>query len=246
MDRNVGFMALLVVAALLAVLSACSTGSGGGGASGSSSGGGSGGWSGGSSGGSNGGSDSSSGGSCDTGGIDGGVCPVKPAEAEAVAPFDSCASLTSPTVSFERDIRPIFQESCSALSGCHGQANGEQTTPGLVFLGSSDGGTAAATILQNLVNAVSPEDPQLSIVKAGDPANSYMMHKLDGDFCRLAAACNATGQATFLECGIAMPYGLPSLCLDSQGDCVKSQALQQQHGERDQIRRWIAQGASAN
>ena len=112
--------------------------------------------------------------------------------------------------------------------------------------GSPDGGTAATTILQNLVDVASPEDPQLSIVKAGDPADSYMMHKLDGDFCRLAAACNATGQATFLECGIAMPYGLPSLCLDSQSDCVKNQTLQQQHGERDQIRRWIAQGASAN
>jgi hypothetical protein len=43
-----------------------------------------------------------------------------------------------------------------------------------------------------------------------------------------------------------MPYGLPVLCLDSQSECVAMQTLQQQYGERDQIRRWIAQGANAD
>ena len=246
MIHRLGILACIVVAAPLAALGACSSGSAGGSGSGSSSGSTSGSSGGGSSGSGGGSGSSSGGGSCETGGIDGGVCPVKAAEAEAVAPFDSCVDLTTPSVSFEKDIRPILEQSCSVTMGCHGQPGNAQSTPGLLFFGAEDGGTAASTILANMVGVASPEDPDLSIVKAGDPANSYMMHKLDGDHCRFAAACNATGQDSFLECGLRMPYQLPDLCLDSQTACVQKQSIQQQYGERDQIRRWIAQGASAD
>jgi hypothetical protein len=228
----------------VATFAACSSSSGGG-TNGSSSGGGDSGPSSSGSGSSSGASGSSSG-SCDTGGIDGGVCPVKAAEAEAVPAFNSCADLTTPSVSFESDVRPILEQSCAITSGCHGQPNNDKMTPGLVFFGAEDGGTPTATILGNIVDAASPEDPSMPLVKAGDPENSYMMHKLDGDHCRYAAECNQTGQDNFLECGLRMPYQLPDLCLDSQTACVKGQTIQQQYGERDQIRRWIAQGASAN
>jgi hypothetical protein len=235
MIHRLAVHACLGVVGVLATMAACSSGSGssgGGSSSGSSSGGSS--------------SGSSGGGSCDMGGIDGGVCPVKAAEAEAVPSFSSCANLMTPTVSFEKDIRPILVQSCSITTGCHGQPGGAATAPGVVFFGAEDGGTPSATILGNIVNAPSPENPGMSLVTPGAPENSYLMHKLDGDHCRYASACNATGQDTFLECGLPMPYGLPALCLDSQSDCVKMQTIQQQYGERDQIRRWIAQGSSAD
>jgi hypothetical protein len=184
-----------------------------------------------------------SGGSCDQGGVAGGTCPSGPSAAAAVPPFTSCASTSSPEVSFQKDIRPIFEQSCSLTSSCHGQPSANVSTSGLIFLGAADGGTGAAEILQGLVGVASPEDKQRVLVDPGHPEDSYLMHKLDSDMCGFAAACDATKVAAFAGCGLGMPYASPPLCLDSQSDCVKSQTITQQYGERDQIRRWIAQGA---
>jgi hypothetical protein len=248
MVLRLGVLGSLALTGTLLVVAACSSSSGDGSSSGSSSSSSSSGGGGGSgSGGGSGGSASSSGGaSCDVGGVDGGTCPVKQAEAEAIPGFVSCANLTTPAVSFQKDIRPIFQQACSITSGCHGQPGNEATTPGLIFLGAADGGTPAATILKGLVGVASPEDPQMPLVQASSPQNSYLMHKLDSDQCQFAGACNATAEATFLECGLGMPYAQSALCLDTQASCVQLQNTQQRYGDRDQIRRWIAQGASDN
>lgn len=187
-------------------------------------------------------------GNCDQGGVDGGMCPMDPSAAAAVPAFTSCANTSTPEVSFAKDIRPIFEQSCSLTASCHGQPSNNISTTGLIFLGAVDGGTDAAEIIQGIVGVASPEDSQVDIVKPHDPENSYLMYKLDGDMCQFATECNvnATKAPAFAYCGLSMPYASPPLCLDSQTDCVKTQTITQQYGERDQIRRWIAQGALNN
>lgn len=86
-------------------------------------------------------------------------------------------------------------------------------------------------ILSRLVGKKSPENPSMDIINAGSPDESYMMHKLDDDQCRFSTACNATTTTIFLGCGLGMPYGT-NMVLDEP--------------TRDNIRRWIAQGAQNN
>jgi hypothetical protein len=138
------------------------------------------------------------------------------------------AGVTTPAVSLSEDVMPLFQQSCGiAGSTCHGSPI--VTTQGRPFLDYPDGGSDAATVLTGIVGQPSTEDPQMSLVKAGDPAQSFMMHKLDGDQCTLASAC-AKGGSLYQDCGQQMPYSSPRL--DQE--------------QRDTIRRWIAQGAQNN
>jgi len=59
--------------------------------------------------------------------------------------------------------------------------------------------------------------------------------------------CDAQGQGAWIACGLQMPAdAVVPLCLDSQAECVSEQTLTKQYGYRDQIRRWIAQGAANN
>ena len=122
--------------------------------------------------------------------------------------------LKNPTVSFENDVMPIFKLSC-AFSSCHGAAVGRNQG---VFLGQDK-----ARVHQNLINTKA-QVSSLSYVVPGDPAQSFLMHKVDGDQCTLKDTC--TGG----KCGDSMP----------QGGGLMSVA------NRDAIRRWIAQGAPNN
>jgi hypothetical protein len=145
------------------------------------------------------------------------------------AAFESDADLVSPTVSFTTDVLPTFQRSCGiAGSTCHG-APDEMASQQRPYLGLFDGGTDGAVVISGIVGVNSFEDPQAIIVKASDPTDSYMMHKLDGDQCLLATQC-AKGTSQYPTCGTQMPFesgSLPQL-------------------ELDNIRRWIAQGAKNN
>jgi hypothetical protein len=147
--------------------------------------------------------------------------------------YVSNADLSTPTVSFETDVMiPIFQTSCAARgSTCHGD-------PGVVasarpFLGNPagppDAGTVAS-VVEGLVGVKSSEDPSMNLVTAGDPAKSFLMHKMDGDQCTLIAECMVPGSYR-PNCGVFMPYQAASI-LDV--------------GERDVVRRWIQQGARGN
>jgi len=179
-------------------------------------------------------SSSGGGGSCDTGGADGGTCnpPTSPNPTPA---YTSCANLTSPTVSFAKDVMPTFNLSCGVSNACH-QPPANPAVASLVLgcngMGCPDGGVPAATVIQNIVGKSALENPGMDIVKAGDPANSYLMHKIDGDQCQYATACQATHNPIFSEppCGTQMPYN--SGVIDT--------------ATRDNIRRWIAQGAQNN
>lgn len=141
----------------------------------------------------------------------------------------SDADLTTPSVSFEGDILPTFQLSCGiAGSTCHGTRS-VATTQQRPFLGFPDGGTDAGEVIKGLVGVPTNENPQMQYVVANDPENSYLMHKVDGDQCQFAAQC-AQGTTQYTDCGQQMPYSSPPL----------------DQKTRDDLRRWIAQGALTN
>lgn len=174
--------------------------------------------------------DAGGGASCNSGGAGGQTCT--PGQ---TTPYVSCIDLTAPVVSFAQQVMPAFQQSCASQgNACHGSPKAAQneSSTGQVLLGHAESGAAvdAATLLAGLVGVKSPENPGMDIVKAGDPANSYLMHKLDDDQCQYATACAGTSNELFANCGVGMPYGAG--ILDA--------------ATRDAIRRWIAQGAQNN
>jgi hypothetical protein len=204
MPRTIKVLASLLVFAPLAVFIACSSSSSGGGGG------------------------DGSGGNCGGGGADGGVCTPGTTPA-----YTSCVTdLTTPTVSFATDVQPTFNSSCSLSTPgtCHALQPAGNSTPWLVYLGNPMGGVDAGQVLSGLVGQPAEEDPGMSLIKAGDPENSYLMHKLDYDQCQFSAPCNDTKNQVFFNCGVGMPY--QSGILDPT--------------TRDNIRRWIAQGAKNN
>jgi hypothetical protein len=138
------------------------------------------------------------------------------------------ASLTTPTVTFGHDVLPIFESSCAIAGGtCHGDTT--VASLGRPYLGEHDGGTDAAFLLKGLVGVPAAEDPQMNIVNAGNPGQSYLMHKMDGDQCTLMQGCQ-TSHTQYTNCGDLMPQGgITTLPADT----------------RDTVRRWIAQGAKS-
>ncbi len=118
----------------------------------------------------------------------------------------------TPTVTFKADIAPIFDLSC-AFTACHG-TNGN---PNGVYLPKGD----PALMYTNIFDVRASKLPTMSFVKPGDPKQSFLMRKLDGDHCTLDAQC------TNGSCGDRMPRNDESL----------------PDADRDKIRRWIAQGA---
>lgn len=136
--------------------------------------------------------------------------------------FDS----TTPTVSFQADVLPIFQKSCGLSSSCHGVENSAKE--GQHYLGPKNGSTATQAqidaIFAENVDVDSAKDPGMKVIAPGDPAHSFMLHKLDDTLACAFLAC------TDDDCGGSMPLG---------GDTKPAE-------ERDTIRRWIAQGALNN
>ncbi|XXX77745.1 hypothetical protein WMF30_03085 [Sorangium sp. So ce134] len=132
----------------------------------------------------------------------------------------------TPEVSFATDVLPVFQRSCSFSSTCHGAEAG---SAGFTYLGPavSEQATPAqidAIVAQN-VGVASRAPSGMPRIAAGDPANSFLMHKLDDSLSCGDLDCAADG-----ACGAPMPY---------TGDTLPA-------AERDAIRRWIQQGAKVN
>lgn len=126
----------------------------------------------------------------------------------------SGTNLQQPVTSLRNDVMPIFDQSCT-FSSCHSSLN---PAAGLNL------GTDAGTVRTNLVGRPAQQDmPLMALVDAGDPEGSFLMHKLDGDFC-------AYPQCDGGFCGLSMPQGSPLLPVET----------------RDVVRRWIAQGALDN
>jgi hypothetical protein len=157
----------------------------------------------------------------------------------------------SPTVSFKTDVQPIFATSCAISSVCHGcdtSAVPGCTNPGYKpYLGTSisQGAPSSMQVMAISASAVGQPasaqvsvvdgsmvgNPSMNIVKAGDPANSFLLYKLDGAFSMPLSNgdvnCSTLACAANMSCGEAMPSGGPALPASA----------------RDTIRRWIAQGA---
>jgi hypothetical protein len=145
-------------------------------------------------------------------------CASEPA-GPVCAAVASTADLTTPKVSLRSDLLPIFAPSC-AFSACHGGKPTDSNNG--VYLGSATGTTDAVAVRTALLATSKTID--MPYVTPGDPAKSYLMHKMDGDQCTLATRCSGG------SCGAGMPSGGPLL----------------EVAKRDTVRRWIAQGAQDN
>jgi hypothetical protein len=95
-------------------------------------------------------------------------------------------------------------------AGCHGESG----------LGGLSGLQGCASAHSNLVGVASTQLTTMPRVTAGDAAQSWLMHKLDGTHATFAVQCTVAG------CGTFMP---PGGVLDA--------------GVRDSIRAWITAGA---
>jgi hypothetical protein len=138
-------------------------------------------------------------------------------------PYVSDAALSAP-VSFAAGVMPIFSGNCAVGGGtCHGDV---ATLP---YLGSADGSADATSILSTIVSKRSQENAAMDFISPGDPAKSYLMHKMDGDECTLAVQC-AQSHTDFSQCGANMPFLSPLLPA----------------AQRDVVRAWIQQGAQNN
>jgi hypothetical protein len=104
-----------------------------------------------------------------------------------------------PTYSFTTGVMPIFQTSC-AFSGCHGSMGAPAA--------GMDLGADAAQVYANIVNVTSTEYPAMVRIKPGDPANSYLLHRIDDD-------ANTLPGCTSVACTELMPQdGLPLAATD--------------------------------
>ncbi len=142
-------------------------------------------------------------------------------------PTDYSAFTPSGNVSFKGDIVPILQRSCN-FSSCHN----EKGMKADLYLGPKNDAFTdqqVADVIAGMVGAASKTSPSNTLVTAGDPSKSFLMHKIDGCQNSLGLSdCDAQASGTEGECGDNMPE-VP-LC----------------ENERDLFRNWIAAGAKAN
>lgn len=136
----------------------------------------------------------------------------------------SCApppvvSKTEPPASLRNDVLPVFSFSC-AFASCHGAARSDR-----VYLGTraADGEPLATPTAIRAALLERANEADLALVVPSRPEESFLMYKLDGDFCAIASRCVE-------DCGEPMPKGSALLAAS----------------ERDTIRRWIAEGAPDN
>jgi len=127
------------------------------------------------------------------------------------------------------------------FSGCHGVASGMP----LVYLGDkmATPSSFAQQVYDGIVNKASVEDPSMPYVTKSDPAMSFLMRKMDGDFASLTCvADNSLFQKYAMQYSLTSPCGgqMPEQLMPLDGDDGGSP------GPRDQVRRWIAQGAKNN
>ncbi len=137
------------------------------------------------------------------------------------ASFDGAA----PKVGFRKDVLPIFRGSCALSSSCHNLASGapaERPYLGTGLTSPEPTDDEIRAIFEKNVGVKSTKAKGMNLVEPGKPAQSFLMHKVDGTLrCGDIAGCSGA------TCGAGMPYGQPALSQE----------------RRDTVRRWIAQGA---
>jgi hypothetical protein len=116
-------------------------------------------------------------------------------------------------VSFSKEVLPVFQASC-AFASCHGSQNLNG-----IFLGAR----SSPTKIREALLAQPPKSTgAMPYVTPSDPERSYLLRKLDGNFCDITC--------TDGRCGERMPKG---------GDPIATE-------ERQLVADWIAAGAPDN
>jgi len=157
--------------------------------------------------------------------------PAAPECPLPACPVDvSGLDLTTPSVSFETEVLPLFRRSCT-FSSCHGSPTDGKAK---LYLGpkKSDTGTTIDSafrqqLIDGLVDVASQTAPEMDLVEAGDPDKSFLMLKVDGCHNEAGLTCKTqTGSKSKKPCGDVMPQN-GVLCAE----------------DRDLLRRWIAQGA---
>jgi hypothetical protein len=148
---------------------------------------------------------------------------VASADASAgCAPYEVPAGFDAsmPAVSFRDHVLPIFRRSCGLSPSCH---QGASSTTRRIYLGSPQitDNSDATLVRAGIVGVASLDLPSMAVVSPGDPSQSFLMHKLDGDQCAFDAQCVGG------DCLLPMPQGSYPMATP----------------DRDSIRRWIAQGA---
>jgi len=103
------------------------------------------------------------------------------------------AALTGPppAVSFASDVQPIFTANCATLSFCH---TGSSPQEGM----NLSAGMAYAAI----VGVPRMEVPALDRVAPGDPANSYLVRKINGGPSILGSQMPLGGQLSAEEIAV--------------------------------------------
>lgn len=135
--------------------------------------------------------------------------------AAALALASACFSehqATGPSsgpVSFAADVEPVLNSSC-AFSGCHSSSNANPGDKPMVL--------ATGQSYANIVGVASAELPSMQRIRAGQPDQSYLIHKLQGTHRTVGGS------------GDRMPL---------TGGPLSAATI-------DRIRRWVAAGALRN
>jgi len=155
---------------------------------------------------------------------------------------------TGPTISFTADVMPIFRTNCAKAGACHNDPladvalGGPGKAGGRPYLGTAPDGGAETPMDMMKVYAtlLGPTPPNhttswelvsptpMPYITPRDPANSYMMIKMDGKQMMYDQRCLP---GDYGSCGLPMPSDDPQL---------------KPIPEREKVRSWIMQGAPNN
>jgi hypothetical protein len=145
---------------------------------------------------------------------------------DTACPSYDTADYMSPAVSFKADVLPFFQQSCGVSTSCHGDS--AQPNDNRPYLGPNKDTMATQAdidlIFEKIVGVGSFAEPGMNLVEPGDPKKSFLMFKLDDQL-----ECSSLTCAENKDCGGIMPVG-----------------ASMPMAEREDVRRWIAQGAQNN
>ncbi len=150
----------------------------------------------------------------------------------------SSASDSGGSVSFKSDVMPIFHQSCTISSDCHGQPM--NSAEANLYLGNNfeEGDNTSDTVAMTyagLVGVKAVEDPAMNLVTAKEPANSFLFHKLNDDQGALNGLGCTGGTCPAPDCDMTDVCGWP---MPKSGTMDPSQVAT--------ISAWITQGAMNN
>jgi hypothetical protein len=126
-------------------------------------------------------------------------------------------------VTLATNVMPILQANCAQANTCH--TKGGMALPALGALGMVT--ITADEIKAALVGKPSTEVPSMNFVTATDPAQSYLMRKVEQANPGCELMCTSPASAP-MGCSTQMPNG----------------GMPLSPGDQDTIRTWIKQGAN--